>query len=64
LQARGLPLPRYSIDSVEGELHAQLFRVTCDVEPMAARAEGQGSSRRRAEQAAAARVLEQIGIAS
>jgi ribonuclease-3 len=64
LQARGLPLPRYSIDSVEGELHAQLFRVTCEVEPMAARAEGQGSSRRRAEQAAAARVLEQIGIAS
>jgi len=64
LQARGLPLPRYSIDSVEGELHAQLFRVTCEVEPMAARAEGRGSSRRRAEQAAAARVLEQIGIAS
>lgn len=63
LQARGLPLPRYSIDSVEGELHAQLFRVTCEVEPMAARAEGQGSSRRRAEQAAAARVLEQLGIA-
>ena len=64
LQARGLPLPRYSIDSVEGELHAQLFRVTCEVEPMAARAEGRGSSRRRAEQAAAARVLEQIGITS
>ena len=60
LQARGLPLPRYSIESVQGELHAQLFRVTCEVEPMAARAEGEGSSRRRAEQAAAARVLEQI----
>jgi ribonuclease-3 len=60
LQARGLPLPRYNIESVEGELHAQLFRVTCEVESMAARAEGEGSSRRRAEQAAAARVLEQI----
>jgi ribonuclease-3 len=64
LQARGLPLPRYSIDSVEGELHAQLFRVTCEVEPMAARAEGLGSSRRRAEQAAAERVLEQIRFES
>jgi ribonuclease-3 len=64
LQARGLPLPRYSIESVEGELHAQLFRVTCEVEPMAARAQGQGSSRRRAEQAAAARVLEQIRLES
>jgi ribonuclease-3 len=64
LQSRGLPLPRYSIESVEGELHAQLFRVRCEVEPMAARADGEGSSRRRAEQAAAARVLEQIRIDS
>jgi len=60
LQARGLPLPRYSIESVEGELHAQLFRVRCEVEPLAACAQGEGSSRRRAEQAAAARVLAQI----
>jgi len=60
LQARGLPLPRYSIESVEGELHAQQFRVTCEVEALMARAGGEGSSRRRAEQAAAARVLEQI----
>jgi len=62
LQARGLPLPRYSIESVEGELHAQLFRVRCEVEPLNARAEGEGSSRRRAEQAAAARVLEQFRL--
>jgi ribonuclease III len=60
LQARGLPLPRYSVESVAGELHAQVFRVTCEVEPMAARATAAGSSRRRAEQAAAACVLEQI----
>ncbi len=60
LQARGLPLPRYSIESVEGALHAQRFRVTCEVTPMAARAHGQGSSRRRAEQAASAGVLVQI----
>ena len=60
LQGRGLALLRYSIESVEGELHAQLFRVRCEVEPMAACAVGEGSSRRRAEQAAGARVLEQI----
>ncbi|MGH8231903.1 MAG: ribonuclease III [Steroidobacteraceae bacterium] len=60
LQARGLPLPRYSVDSIAGELHAQVFRVTCEVEPMAVRATAAGSSRRRAEQAAAARILEQI----
>ena len=55
LQARGLPLPRYSVDSVEGELHAQVFRVTCEVEPHGDCAPAAaGSSRRRAEQAAAA----------
>jgi len=61
LQGRGLALPRYSVQSVEGALHAQVFRVTCDVEPMAASASATGSSRRRAEQAAAALVLAQIG---
>ncbi len=60
LQARGLPLPRYSVDSVSGELHAQVFRVTCEIEPMSTRATAAGSSRRRAEQAAAACILEQI----
>jgi ribonuclease-3 len=60
LQARGLPQPRYRVESVEGELHAQRFHVSCEIEPMAARASAVGSSRRRAEQAAAAIVLEQI----
>jgi ribonuclease-3 len=60
LQAQGLPLPRYSVSSIEGELHAQVFRVRCEVEPMAVCAEGAGSSRRRAEQVAAAGVLAQI----
>jgi ribonuclease-3 len=60
LQGRGLPLPCYSVDSVEGELHAQVFRVTCEVESLALKAEAIGSSRRRAEQAAAARILELI----
>jgi ribonuclease III len=60
LQSRGLPLPRYSVDCVEGELHAQVFRVTCEVEPLTLRAGATGSSRRRAEQLAAARILEQI----
>jgi len=61
LQGRGLALPCYSVHSVEGALHAQVFRVTCEVAPMAASASATGSSRRRAEQAAAALVLAQIG---
>jgi ribonuclease-3 len=61
VQGRGLALPRYSVQGVEGALHAQVFRVTCEVTPMAASASATGSSRRRAEQAAAALVLAQIG---
>jgi ribonuclease III len=57
LQARGLALPVYSVESIEGEPHAQQFRVSCEVAALAARAQGEGSSRRRAEQAAAERLL-------
>jgi ribonuclease III len=60
LQGRGLALPLYSVEGVEGELHAQVFRVTYEVKPLSLRASATGSSRRRAEQVAAARILEQI----
>jgi ribonuclease-3 len=60
LQGRGLPLPRYTVDSIEGELHAQVFRVTCEVESLSFTASATGSSRRRAEQAAASRILEHL----
>jgi ribonuclease-3 len=60
LQARGLALPRYSVENVEGESHAQHFRVSCEVEALAQRADGEGSSRRRAEQAAASVLLTRL----
>src|SRR5882762_10346486 len=60
LQSRGLTLPRYSVDSIEGEAHAQTFRVICDVPDLGCRAQGRGSTRRRAEQAAAERILLEI----
>lgn len=60
LQSRSLPLPQYTVESVEGEPHAQHFRVECRVESLARVAQGAGTSRRRAEQEAAQRVLEQI----
>jgi ribonuclease-3 len=60
LQARGIPLARYTIDAVEGDLHAQVFHVTCEVGQLSARAQGEGLSRRRAEQVAAQLVLEQL----
>jgi len=57
LQAISLALPRYTVDRVEGEAHSQLFHVTCDVKPLNLAAQGSGSSRRRAEQEAAERML-------
>ena len=60
LQSQGLPLPDYSIESVSGEPHQQTFTVTCAVEQLRVAGQGQGRSRRLAEQAAAERVLSSI----
>ena len=60
LQGRGLGLPSYNIVNIDGEQHDQLFRVKCMVEDLSIESEGQGSSRRKAEQDAAGQVLEQV----
>jgi dsRNA-specific ribonuclease len=52
--------PRYTVDRVEGEAHAQTFHVSCDVPDIGRRSEGQGLSRRRAEQEAAERIILEI----
>lgn len=61
LQAQHKPLPTYSVVRISGEAHDQSFTVACsvaglDVEP----GEGHGSSRRLAEQAAAANMLARL----
>jgi len=61
LQSRSLTLPRYTVLDVAGEDHAQTFRVSCEVAGLKLRVEGGGSSRRRAEQQAAGRMLAEIG---
>ncbi len=64
-----IALPRYTVEKVEGEQHAQLFWVMCEVhglggrnraEDQLPRQQGSGSSRRRAEQEAAERILVEI----
>lgn len=57
LQARRLPLPEYRVLSVEGQDHAQLFRVECRVASLDQALSGEGNSRRRAEQDAAGKAL-------
>lgn len=60
LQGRALALPRYELTATQGQDHAQRFTVSCTVEPLALRTEGEGSSRQQAEQIAALRMLETI----
>jgi ribonuclease-3 len=60
LQSRGHSLPRYTVDRIEGEAHAQTFHVTCEVADLHRQNQGSGSSRRRAEQEAAERILAEI----
>lgn len=57
LQARKFALPEYQIIACLGEAHAQYFHVACQIKALNARFEGQGTSRRRAEQAAAEAAL-------
>ncbi|HRE32998.1 MAG TPA: putative dsRNA-binding protein, partial [Candidatus Berkiella sp.] len=58
LQANQKPLPRYSVVSVVGEPHAQVFTVVCEIAELSLLVEGQGTSRRIAEQQAARKILE------
>lgn len=60
LQSRQSSRPDYYLIEAEGEEHARVFRVGCRIPDPPLEAEGQGSSLRSAEQAAAAAVLEQL----
>ncbi len=57
LQGRKMKLPVYSVVGTQGEAHQQTFEVVCEVTEWSSRAQGQGPSRRAAEQAAAAAML-------
>lgn len=63
LQAQRLPLPIYDLIASYGEAHAQTFHVSCALSS-GEQAEGRGSSRRKAEQQAARKILEQLKVES
>ena len=60
MQSQRLALPKYELLDVQGPGHQQHFTVECLVELNAAKAVGQGYSRRAAEQSAALQVLKQF----
>jgi ribonuclease-3 len=60
LQGRKLALPLYSVTEIQGEAHAQTFVVSCEIAQLGLTTQGEGASRRIAEQIAAERAYQQI----
>lgn len=60
LQAQGRKLPDYEVVEVAGAAHEQVFHVSCKLESLNIQAQGSGSSKREAEQAAAEKILDSI----
>jgi ribonuclease-3 len=60
LQSMRQPLPEYEVVDVSGQQHAQRFAVCCRLTHEERATRGEGSSRRRAEQDAAERMLAQL----
>ena len=68
MQGRGLELPIYLLLSQEGLPHDQYFRVECRIQLMSLNSQGEGTSRKKAEQQAAeimlAKLSEELGTKS
>ncbi|MES3006219.1 MAG: ribonuclease III [Pseudomonadota bacterium] len=62
LQSRSLPLPMYQVVSIDGEEHEQAFTVSCQIHLLSECTFGQGVNRRLAEQQAATKALEALGL--
>jgi ribonuclease-3 len=60
LQGRKIALPQYAVLATEGEAHCQTFRVECSIPALKLSAQGEGNSRRAAEQLAAQSAYEKI----
>ena len=60
LQGKKIELPEYSVLAIDGEAHAQTFKMQCVIAKLNISSIGEGSSRRIAEQQAAQSALERI----
>lgn len=62
LQARKNDLPSYQVAQITGKSHDQVFTVNCKLTDLDMQSSGQGSSRKKAEQQAAQKILDQLGV--
>ncbi len=60
LQGRQLPLPGYRMERISGKAHKQFFEVSCMINELDLKTRGKGTTRRDAEQDAAAAMLTTI----
>ncbi|MEJ2425316.1 MAG: ribonuclease III [Candidatus Thiodiazotropha sp.] len=60
LQANKIELPSYDILDIHGDPHDQRFRVLCEVAGLQRKSQGEGTSRRKAEQDAAQKMLAEL----
>ena len=63
LQGRKIALPQYTVLSTMGEAHCQTFRVECSIPALGISSQGEGGSRRAAEQLAAHAAYEVVSHA-
>jgi ribonuclease-3 len=62
LQAIKNSLPCYQVEQTTGKAHDQVFTVSCKLVDLDMQSNGTGSSRKKAEQQAAQKILDSIGI--
>ncbi|HEB82048.1 MAG TPA: ribonuclease III [Gammaproteobacteria bacterium] len=60
LQSRKYPLPAYKVSNISGRAHAQVFHVQCSIDKLGIEVEGEGKSRRKAEQVAAEKAIGKV----
>ena len=61
LQGRGMALPNYQLVDESGEDHKKRFTIRCSVVEKSLVSEGESTTRRKAEQKAARKMIEQLG---
>jgi len=62
LQASKNNLPSYQVEQITGKSHDQVFTVSCELTDLDMQSKGKGSSRKKAEQQAAQKLMDKLGI--
>ena len=62
LQSRRFSLPDYQVVNITGKAHSQIFHVRCSIDKMNIKVDGEGKSRRKAEQDAAEKAILKVEI--